>query len=155
VVQQLRGENLRDAIRSLIGEAVLSTKDASARGRQAAFEVLVRMTNRANEAGDGFLTIADVLSIIPAGLAGATPHMISACVLAMSRLLYECVHLLPPQAVADTIRTVSLLLQHKAREVLKPVIGFMKVAVVCMPHELLMTHLQEIVRPILMHALMI
>eukprot|EP00698_Gefionella_okellyi_P001937 TRINITY_DN1180_c0_g1_i1.p1 TRINITY_DN1180_c0_g1~~TRINITY_DN1180_c0_g1_i1.p1 ORF type:complete len:1170 (-),score=314.32 TRINITY_DN1180_c0_g1_i1:195-3680(-) len=149
VVANLRGAELRDAIKALLGEAIISTKDFSARGRTAAFDLLVLMANRAEEAGDGETSAATVLGYLPAGLAGATPHMISACVLAMSRLLFEYAKTLAPQTIADTIHTACLLMQHKAREVLNPLLGFVKVAVVCLPRELLMLHTPAMIQAVL------
>lgn len=39
-------------------------------------------------------------------------------------------NMLSPQAVADCVQSIQLLLQQKSQEVLKAAIGFVKVAVV-------------------------
>lgn len=60
------------------------------------------------------------------GLVGATPHMISASVMALARLLYEFAPVLAG-LVPDLLPAVLLLLRSKAREVIKSVLGFIKV----------------------------
>lgn len=60
------------------------------------------------------------------GLVGATPHMISAAVMALARLLYEFAPVLAG-LVPDLLPAVLMLLRSKAREVIKSVLGFVKV----------------------------
>lgn len=64
--------------------------------------------------------------MVLAGLIGATPHMVSASVMALARLLYEfSPHL---QVAAPQLLPVVLsLLRSKAREIIKSVLGFVKV----------------------------
>ena len=64
--------------------------------------------------------------MILGGLVGASPHMISASVMALARLLYEFVPQL--EAAAPQLLPVVLsLLRSKSREVIKSVLGFVKV----------------------------
>lgn len=68
----------------------------------------------------------DVLRVILAGLVGQTPHMMSAAVMALARLLYE----FAPQMqgmLPELVPAVLMLLRSKAREVVKSVLGFCKV----------------------------
>jgi len=60
------------------------------------------------------------------GLVGATPHMISASVMALARLLYEFAPVLTG-LIPSLLPPVLLLLRSKAREVIKAVLGFVKV----------------------------
>ena len=61
-----------------------------------------------------------------AGLAGTTPHMISASIISLSRLVYEyssrVAELAPP-----LLESVMLLLEHKSREIVTAALGFSKV----------------------------
>ena len=67
-----------------------------------------------------------LFTMILGGLVGASPHMISASVMALARLLYE----FAPQLQASTpqlLPVVLTLLRSKSREVVKSVLGFVKV----------------------------
>ena len=68
----------------------------------------------------------DLFNMVLAGLIGATPHMISASIMALARLLYEfSSHL---QVAAPQLLPVVLsLFRSKAREIIKSVLGFVKV----------------------------
>ena len=67
-----------------------------------------------------------LFTMILGGLVGASPHMISASVMALARLLYEFVPQL--EAAAPQLLPVVLsLLRSKSREVIKSVLGFVKV----------------------------
>ena len=67
-----------------------------------------------------------LFTMILGGLVGASPHMISASVMALARLLYEFAPQL--QASAPQLLPVVLtLLRSKSREVIKSVLGFVKV----------------------------
>ena len=67
-----------------------------------------------------------LFTMVLGGLVGATPHMISAAVMALARLLYEFAPVLTG-LVPDLLPAVLMLLRTKAREVIKSVLGFIKV----------------------------
>ncbi len=64
--------------------------------------------------------------MVMAGLVGTTPHMISASVMALARLLYEFAGRLD-SVVPALLPAVLGLLRTKSREVVKAVLGFVKV----------------------------
>lgn len=91
---------------SLIPEAILGTKEPAEKARNAAFDLLVIMGHKMSEGGvvkrgkvDGMeedivvdeapASIEEYMTMIAGGLAGATPHMISATVTAISRIVFE------------------------------------------------------------------
>lgn len=92
-------------IPSLIPEAVLGTKESNERTREAAYDLLVGMGRKMGEGGiiqrnkvkgmeDGMAeeapaTMAEFITMVSAGLAGSSPHMISATITSLSRLIYE------------------------------------------------------------------
>ena len=92
-------------IPSLLPEAALGTKEPSEKARTAAFDLIVAMGKRMNAGGvvkrslvDGMdedgaedtpANIEEFMTMVAGGLAGATPHMISATVTAISRLVFE------------------------------------------------------------------
>jgi len=72
----------------LIGEIVLCTKESNSKAREAAFELLTAIGHSALKEG-GQAGFVDLLTMVSAALAGRTPHMKSAGVIALSRLFYE------------------------------------------------------------------
>ena len=117
----------------LVGEVVLCTKESNSRAREAAFELLTAIGKSALKEG-GQAALVDLLKMTSATLAGQTPHMKSAGVIALSRLFYE---FKSEQAMqqhgVQLLRTILLLMREKGREVVKSVIGFIKVAVSALP----------------------
>ena len=65
------------------------------------------------------------MAMVMGGLVATTPHMVSACVMALARLLFEFAGLLE-QAAPQLLETVLMLLRSKSREIIKSVIGFCK-----------------------------
>jgi ribosomal RNA-processing protein 12 len=92
-------------IPSLIPEAVLGTKESNEKTREAAYDLLVGMGRKMGEGGmiqrnkvkgmeDGMdveaeATMEEFVTMVSAGLAGSSPHMISATITSLSRLIYE------------------------------------------------------------------
>ena len=93
------------AIPALVPEAVLGTKEPSEKARLAAFDLVLAMGRKMSEGGvvkrslidgmdedeapDAKASIEEYITMVAGGLAGATPHMISATVTAISRLVFE------------------------------------------------------------------
>lgn len=67
-----------------------------------------------------------LFSMVLGGLVAATPHMVAATVMALARLLYEFAGPLE-YMVDDLLPAVLALLRTKSREIVKAVLGFVKV----------------------------
>ncbi|RUS18454.1 armadillo-type protein [Endogone sp. FLAS-F59071] len=87
--------------------------------------------------------------MVTAGLAGSTPHMISATITSLSRLLFEFKAFLNPSLVSDLLKTMQMFVESSNREIVKSALGFVKVATVSLEPELLQPHLSQIVQGIL------
>jgi ribosomal RNA-processing protein 12 len=94
---------------ALLSEAVLGTKEVNEKARDAAFNLLVVMAQKMSQGGtiqhgligaaeddeemeapaDAAASVEEFITMTAAGLAGTTPHMISASITALSRLLFE------------------------------------------------------------------
>lgn len=86
-----------------------------------------------------------------AGVASQSPRMISASVMALARLLFEFpAELQLPGAVL--LPSLCTLLHSKAREVIKSVLGFLKVAAVRLPVEILQQHMATMIEGLLIWA---
>lgn len=98
-------------IPSIIPEAVLATKEANEAARGAAFDLLVGMAQKMDQGGvikrslikgaegeeedsaemidEAEANLQEYVTMVAAGLAGSSPHMMSATITALSRLLFE------------------------------------------------------------------
>ncbi|KAH9253070.1 hypothetical protein BASA81_008976 [Batrachochytrium salamandrivorans] len=90
--------------------------------------------------------------MVVAGLAATTSHMQSASIASLGRLLFEFSDLLDTELIGDLIKTVLMSMQSKNKEVIKAALGFIKVAIVCLPQELLEEDLETISVSILEHS---
>jgi len=127
-------------IPQISGEVLLCLKDSNGKTREAAYELLLSMCQSRND-------MADFFQIVLAALGAQTPHMRSAAVMALSRLVFEY------SRTDDTVRdllpgllqTVVVLFDEKAREVIKSVVGFVRVCVAAMSQEQLEPLLEPVV----------
>lgn len=159
-------------IPTLITEAVLSTKEVNEKARNAAFDLLVVMANKMAEGGtiqqsllnasgeegmgeeeqpaeDASASIPEYITMVAAGLAGNTPHMISASITALARLMFEYQKSIPAEMLNELIATIVVFVASKNREVVKSALGFVKVAVVALPEETMRPHLPGLVPALL------
>ncbi|CRK33337.1 hypothetical protein BN1708_001025, partial [Verticillium longisporum] len=149
------------ALSALLPEVVICCKENNERAREAAYGLLVEMGERMaaadgaaidnakvphmpRDAAAGTATIEEYLTMVSAGLVGSTPHMISASVTALSRVLYEFRPLLNQQTLADLVATMDLFLTSNNREIVKSVLGFVKICVVGLPTDMMIPRLQTL-----------
>ncbi|POR34587.1 Ribosomal RNA-processing protein 12 [Tolypocladium paradoxum] len=149
-------------IPGVLSEVVICCKENNERARETAYELLVQMGNRMasadgalidnskvshmpNDAPAGKANIEEFFTMVSAGLAGSTPHMISASITAISRLLYEFRSGLSEQTLSDLVQTMDLFLTSNNREIVKSCLGFVKVCVISLPVELMIPRLSTLV----------
>lgn len=149
-------------IPSVLSEVVICCKENNERARETAYELLVQMGHRmaaanntpidnskvphmSDDAPAGTANIEEYITMVSAGLAGSTPHMISASITAISRLLYEFRSGLSQQTLADLVETMDLFLTSNNREIVKSCLGFVKVCVIGLPVELMLPRLSTLV----------
>ncbi|KAF9241576.1 armadillo-type protein [Melanogaster broomeanus] len=152
-------------IPSLIPEAVLGTKEPSEKARSVAFELIVVMGRKMSEGGvvkrqmvDGMdedgvseanASINEYMTMVAGGLAGATPHMISATVTAISRLIFEFKDTIDSQMQTEIFTTLLVFLSSSNREIVKSSLGYIKLAIHTLPADLLRPHLGDLVPALL------
>jgi ribosomal RNA-processing protein 12 len=93
-------------------------------------------------------SITEFFTMVSAGLT-SDPHMISATVVALSRLFFEFHAALDPSMVKDLLDTIVVFLRSNTREVTKSTFGFIKVALVALPPDQFSPYLAEVV-PVLL-----
>ncbi|KAK2591087.1 pre-rRNA processing protein [Conoideocrella luteorostrata] len=149
-------------IPAVLSEVVICCKENNERARETAYDLLVQMGQRMadangakidntkvphmpNDAPAATANIEEYFTMVSAGLAGSTPHMISASITAISRLLYEFRSSLSEQTLSDLVQTMDLFLTSNNREIVKSCLGFVKVCVIGLPVELMIPRLATLV----------
>ncbi|KAF9921836.1 hypothetical protein FBU30_008099 [Linnemannia zychae] len=147
-------------IPSILSEVVVATKEVNEKTRDVAYALLVAMGHRMKaggvistervgdmeaDASETPATISEYFTMVTAGLAGTTPHMVSAAITSLSRLLFEFHKDLDPSMVSEMIGTMHLFVNSSNREIVKSALGFIKVTTVSLDAEIVRGHLQEIV----------
>eukprot|EP00742_Colponemidia_sp_Colp-10_P007043 GILJ01007559.1.p1 GENE.GILJ01007559.1~~GILJ01007559.1.p1 ORF type:complete len:1269 (-),score=253.53 GILJ01007559.1:82-3888(-) len=117
----------------ILPEVLVCMKDNNIKAKRASFDILIDLGRKMLEAG----AFQHFLQMVLGGLAGSSPHMKSATVIGLSRLLYEFSNNVDGAVISELIQTVLLLLKEKSREVCKSVLGFLKVAVFSIPLSML------------------
>ncbi|KAK3321164.1 armadillo-type protein [Cercophora scortea] len=142
-------------IPTILSEIVISCKENNEKTRSTAFEVLVLM-GQTMAAAEGVLidnskvanmpadapmvssSIEEYFTMVSAGLAGSTPHMISASITAITRILYEFRESVSLATMSDLVQTMDLFLTSNNREIVKSVLGFVKVCIISLPTDLML-----------------
>ncbi|RKP25877.1 NUC173 domain-containing protein [Syncephalis pseudoplumigaleata] len=146
---------------TLLSETILCTKEVNERTRDLAYDLLVTMGYRMKEGGtvtmtasDGTSTVAqasltEYFTMTAAGLAGATPHMISASIAALSRLLFEFKDDISQETIDQLLETVHVFIVSGSREVVKSALGLVKVAVITLEASRFQHHLEHLMNALL------
>ncbi|KAK7005671.1 rRNA processing protein [Favolaschia claudopus] len=155
-------------IPALIPEAVLGTKEPSIKARTAAFELVVAMGHKMSKGGvvkrnlvDGMdedgpaeaaANIQEFMTMVAGGLAGASPHMISATMTAISRLVFEFKETISSNMHSEILSTMFVFISSANREIVGSTLGFVKLAIHSLPADLLRPHLPTLVPALLKWA---
>lgn len=146
-------------IPAILQEIIMSTKDVNEKSREASFSLLIKMGKKMAEGGvirnnlipdfgpdaePSQASLTEYFTIVSAGLAAQSQHMISATITSLSCLMYEFKDELPQETLIELASTVELFLTHNSREIAKSAIGFVKVEVLSLPEELVRSNLKEL-----------
>ncbi|GAP89024.1 putative ribosomal RNA-processing protein 12 [Rosellinia necatrix] len=149
-------------IPSVLSEVVICCKENNEKARTIAYELLVTMGQRlelakgtqidnrkvqhmSDDSPSVSASIEEYFTMVSAGLAGSTPHMISASITALTRILYEFRESVNSEVLSDLVQTMDLFLTSNNREIVKSVLGFVKVCVISLPTEMMLPRLQSMV----------
>ena len=86
--------------------------------------------------------------MIAAGLT-SSPHMISATITALSRLIFEFNNELDDETKEELIATNTIFVASNNREIVKSAIGFVKVIIVALPAPMILSHLPSLIPALL------
>ncbi|KAF2839689.1 NUC173-domain-containing protein [Patellaria atrata CBS 101060] len=147
-------------IPSVLSEVVFACKEVNEKARAAAFDLLVAMGKKMAEGGlvvhskiagmpadaaNAEASLAEYLTMVSAGLAGTSPHMVSASITALTRILYEFRQELKEETIVELVQTMDLFLTSPNREIVRSVLGFVKVSVISLPEMLIKPRLQTLI----------
>jgi ribosomal RNA-processing protein 12 len=136
-------------IPQFLPEVLLGIKEVNHKTRTQAYELIVAWGRRMSLGGqfagfDGSVrsaSLQEYLNMVLAGLAGNTPHMISATIMALARIIFEFAATMKASGENDLVSSLTqdicLLLQSPSREIVKSAISFVKVALVILDSETL------------------
>ncbi|KAL0578292.1 pre-rRNA processing protein [Marasmius crinis-equi] len=150
---------------SMIPEAVLGTKETSDKARSAAFDLIIVMGKKMSEGGvvkrdmmegvdedtpmEAAANVEEFMKMVAGGLAGSTPHMVSATITAISRLVFEFRDDISNDMKKEIFATLLVFLSSANREIVKSVLGFVKLSIHTLPADIIQSHLNELVPALL------
>nr|GEV58478.1 hypothetical protein [Tanacetum cinerariifolium] len=116
----------REIVASFLTEIVLGLKEANKKTRNRAYEIIVQIGHACvdEDKGGNKENLYNFFNMVAGGLAGETPHMISAAVKGIARLTYEFTDLI--SRAFNVLPSAFLLLQRKNREINKANLGLLK-----------------------------
>ncbi|KXJ97145.1 NUC173 domain-domain-containing protein [Microdochium bolleyi] len=149
-------------IPAVLSEVVICCKENNERARTTAFDLLVLMGQRLTDAKGNLIdnskvphmsedapsviaSIEEYFTMVSAGLAGSTPHMISATITAITRILYEFREDVSDEVLSDLVQTMDLFLTSNNREIVASVLGFVKVCVISLPVDMMLPRLPSMI----------
>lgn len=134
-------------IPQFLPEVLLGVKEVNHKTRTQAYELIISWGRRMSLGGEfvGFdgsmrsASLQEFINMVLAGLAGNTPHMISATIMALARIIFEFAAIMKASGeealVSSLTGDICMLLQSPSREIVKSAISFVKVALVVLDSE--------------------
>lgn len=149
-------------IPTILSEVVISCKEVNERARTTAFDLLILMGEKMVSASGSPIAnskvphmpedappvtanLEEFFTMVTAGLAGGASHMVSASITALTRILYHFRESLKTDTLAELVETMDLFLTHKNREIVRSVLGFVKVCVISLPTDLMLPRLKTLI----------
>ncbi|KAL2650995.1 hypothetical protein R1flu_019123 [Riccia fluitans] len=144
------GDQKKDQIiATLISEIILATKETNKKTRNGAYDLLTAIGHAMDVLDDNKSNLMRFYNMILGCLAGTTPHMISAAVASLARLIYEfssdLCHTIP-----QLLPSALLLLKSRNREIIKSVLGLVKVVIARLSAADLEPHLPGMVQGLML-----
>ncbi|CAN9447526.1 unnamed protein product [Alternaria sp. RS040] len=148
-------------IPAILSEVVISAKETNEKAREAAYNLLVAMGEKMAEGGQVVqakvpnmpadaptveASLEEYFTMVSAGLAATTPHMISASITAVTRILYQFHAQISKETIKNLCDLMDIFLQNPNREIVRSVLGFVKVEVISLPESLVRPRLNTLLK---------
>ncbi|KAM0891964.1 hypothetical protein ACQ4PT_026063 [Festuca glaucescens] len=139
----------REIVSSFLTEILLALKEANKKTRNRAYDLIILIGRACEDAeNDGRkANLHQFFDMVAGGLAGQTPHAISAAVTGLARLTYEFSDLIG--VAYKLLPSTFLLMQRNNRELVKANLGFIKALVAKSKADVLDEHLKGVVEGLL------
>ncbi|OAL50282.1 ribosomal RNA-processing protein 12 [Pyrenochaeta sp. DS3sAY3a] len=146
-------------IPTILSEVVISAKETNEKARESAYSLLVAMGEKMAKGGQVVQTnvpgmpndaptveasLEEYFTMVSAGLAASTPHMISASVTAVTRILYQFQDRVSKDTITNLCDLMDIFLQNSNREIVSSVLGFVKVEVISLPESVIRPRLNTL-----------
>ncbi|KAI4341252.1 hypothetical protein MLD38_025996 [Melastoma candidum] len=148
--RNVEGEEEEDARTFLIlNEVILTLKNSKEELRKEAYDMLLKLSSTLKGMETVDLTVPDhkLVNMILGYLSSPSPQIKSGAVSALSVLVYNDANIC--KSIPDLVPSLLSLLENKAVEVTKAILGFVKVIVSCMQAPDLQNLLSEVVSGII------
>jgi ribosomal RNA-processing protein 12 len=160
VIESLPASDLH-FIPAILSEVVISAKETNEKAREAAYNLLVAMGEKMAEGGQVVqakvpnmpadaptveASLEEYFTMVSAGLAATTPHMISASITAVTRILYQFHAQISKDTITNLCDLMDIFLQNPNREIVRSVLGFVKVEVISLPESLVRPRLNTLLK---------
>jgi ribosomal RNA-processing protein 12 len=147
-------------IPAVLPEVVLCTKENNEKTRKVAYDLLVSMGETMQKGGtilnakiphmppDSLpvtASLEEYFTMVSAGLAGSAPHSVSACITALTRILFHFCASLSPDTLSELVQTMDIFLSSPNREIVRAVLGFVKVSIISLPTEIIQPRLKTLI----------
>lgn len=143
-------------ITGILSEVIDSTRSANEKTRTTSFALLVQIGNKFKEFNgelirntlidaeipDSQASIQELFLMCCAAAGPEIPHQRSAAITALSCIFYEFHKDLDISYQKELMQFVEVFLHQNNREVIKPTLGFMKVAILSLPEEEILPELK-------------
>lgn len=159
VIEHLPSSDLH-FIPSILSEVVVSAKEVNEKARTQAFDLLVIMAKKMREGGTVIqaripsmgpdapevrASLEEYFTMVSAGLAGGSPHVVAASIASLTRILFEFASELSRSMIEDLVQTMEVFLSSANREIVRAVLGFVKVAIVSLPEDVIKPRLPQLI----------
>jgi ribosomal RNA-processing protein 12 len=147
-------------IPAILPEVVLCTKENNEKTRKAAYDLLVSIGTIMEKGGtivnakvphmpaDSLpvtASLEEFFTMVSAGLAGSAPHSVSACIMALTRILFHFRASLTTEMLAEMLHTMDIFLKSPSREIVRSVLGFVKVSIIGLPTDIIKPRLKTLI----------
>jgi ribosomal RNA-processing protein 12 len=147
-------------IPSVLPEVVICTKESNEKAKANAFDLLIAMGDKMKaggtiqnskvphmpaDAADVPASLEEYLTMVSAGLAGTTPHSVSASIIAVTRIMYHFRDSLSTATISDLVETMDIFLKSPSREVVRSVLGFVKISIISLPVDIMQPRLATLI----------
>ncbi|XVE61118.1 hypothetical protein DITRI_Ditri06bG0014200 [Diplodiscus trichospermus] len=133
----------------ILNEIIVTLKDGKEEHRKATYDILLKMSSTLRNSPDlgSDPPYHKLISMIMGYLSGSSPHIKSGAVAALSVLLHNDTQICI--SMPDLVSSILSLLQTKAVEVIKAVLGFVKVLVSSLQAKDLQNFLSDVIHGVL------